>query len=72
MVRGLRHDLQQTQRKVVGRARSVPDATWNALPVETPPAGTPLQANEETLTKKSIDKVVSGAEPFREGYAIKL
>jgi hypothetical protein len=59
-------------KKVVERARSVPDAKWNSLPVETLPAGTPLQANEETLTKKSIDKVVSGAEPFRAGYVIKL
>ena len=58
--------------KVVERARGVPDAKRNALPVETLPAGTPLQANEETLSKKSIDKVVSGAEPFREGYVIKL
>jgi hypothetical protein len=59
-------------KEVVGRARSVPDGKWNCLPVETLPAGTLLQANEETLAKKSIDKVVSGAEPFREGYVIKL
>jgi hypothetical protein len=58
--------------KVVERARGVPDENWNELPIESLPAGTPLEANEDTLTKKSIDKVVSGAEPFREGYVIKL
>ena len=67
---GMNYDRRN--KKVVDRARSVPEAKWNALPVEALPAGTPLQANEETLTKKSIDKVVSGAEPFREGYVIKL
>jgi len=58
--------------EVVERARSVPDEKWNELPIESLPIGTPLEANEETLTKKSIDKVVSGAEPFREGYVTKL
>jgi hypothetical protein len=63
---------ERRNEKVVARARSVPETKWNALPVETLPAGTPLQANEETLTKRSIDKVVSGVEPFREGYVIEL
>lgn len=58
--------------KVVERARTVPDEKWDELPVESLPAGTPLEANEETLKKKSIDLVVSGAEPFRAGYVIKL
>lgn len=58
--------------KIVAPARAVRDKAWNALPVETLPQGTPLKANEGTLKKKSIDKVVSGKEPFREGYVIKL
>jgi hypothetical protein len=58
--------------KVVERARSVPNAKWEELPVESLPAGTPLEANEETLKKESIDKVVSGATPFRGGYVITL
>jgi len=58
--------------KVVARARSVPDEKWNELPVESLSAGTPLEANEKTLKQKSIDKVVSGAEPFRAGYVTKL
>jgi hypothetical protein len=67
---GMNYDRRN--KKVVDRARSVPEAKWNTLPAETLPAGTFLQANEETLKKKSIDKVVSGAEPFRESYVIKL
>lgn len=67
---GMRYDRQNV--KVVERARGVPDEKWNELPIESLPVGTPLEANEETLTKKSIDKVVSGAEPFREGYVIQL
>lgn len=58
--------------KVVERARAIPDEKWSALPVESLPAGTPLEANEETLSKESIDRVVTGAEPFRDGYVIKL
>jgi ParB-like chromosome segregation protein Spo0J len=58
--------------RVVERAGSVPDEKWNELPIENLPIGTLLEANEETLNKKSIDKVVSGAEPFREGYVTKL
>lgn len=58
--------------KVVERARGVPDEKWNELPVDSLPHGTTLEANKEWLMKKSIDKVVSGAEPFREGYVSKL
>ena len=57
---------------VVERARSVPEEKWNELPIESLPAGTHLEANEETLNEKSIDNVTSGAEPFREGYVTKL
>jgi hypothetical protein len=57
---------------VVERARSVPDKRWNELPIEYLPAGASIEANEETLKKKSIDNVTSGAEPFREGYVVKL
>ena len=57
---------------VVQRARAIPDEKWNDLPVKSLPAGTSLEANEETLSKESIDKVVRGAEPFREGYIVKL
>jgi hypothetical protein len=58
--------------KVVERARGVPDEKWNQLVVKSLPAGWSLGANEATLKKESIDKVVSGAEPFREGYVIRL
>jgi hypothetical protein len=58
--------------RVVRRARSVPDEAWNELPVKSLPHGTQLQANEKTLKLKPINKVVSGREPFREGYVTKL
>ncbi len=61
-----------TNEQIVQRARIVPDEDWNTLPVRRLPAGTPLEANEKTLKKEPIDKVVSGAEPFREGYVTKL
>lgn len=65
---------------VVEKARTVPDDKWNELPVETLPArattaaGTSvkLKANEETVKARHIDKVVSGQQPFREGYVTKL
>jgi hypothetical protein len=58
--------------KVVERARSLPDEDWDTLPIQQLPNGTPLEANEEMLKKEPIEKVVSGAEPFREGYVTKL
>lgn len=58
--------------KIVAPARTLTEDDWNKLPVQTLPQGTPLRANEGTLKKKSIDKVVGGNEPFREGYYIKL
>ena len=58
--------------RVVRRARSVPDEQWDKLPVSKLPSGTPLQANEKILKTKPINKVVSGKEPFREGYVTKL
>jgi hypothetical protein len=57
---------------VVEHARSVAEAQWNVLPIESLPAGVTLQANEETLKRSSIDKVISGAEPIRAGYVVKL
>lgn len=63
---------KDSMRAVVERARSVPDERWNELPIEYLLVGAPLEANEETLKQKSIDKVTSGAEPFREGYVVKL
>jgi hypothetical protein len=54
--------------KVVERARQVPKEKWDLLPIEMLPPGTPIEANEETLKRKHIDKVVSGEVPFREGY----
>lgn len=57
---------------VVERARSVSEEKWNELAIDSLRVGTLLQANEEMLKKKSIDKVTSGAEPFREGYVTKL
>jgi hypothetical protein len=58
--------------KIVAAARTVSDEKWDLLPVQSLPAGTPIQANEEHLKKKHIDKVVSGAVPFREGYVTKI
>jgi hypothetical protein len=58
--------------KVVAKARTLSDAKWNTLPVETLPFGSELQANEELLKTKPIDKVVSGKDSFREGYVTKL
>ena len=57
---------------VVDRAREIPDEGWNKLPVVEIPPGTELHANESHLNPKPINKVVSGAEPFREGYVVKL
>lgn len=58
--------------KIVERARDMPEKAWEKLPVETLPAKTPLIANEEMLRSKPINKVVSGEQPFREGYVTKL
>lgn len=58
--------------KVVAAARTVPDEKWDLLPVESLPAGTPIEANEAELKRKHIDKVVSGEVPFREGYVTKM
>ena len=58
--------------EVVKKARTLSDEQWNTLPVETVKHGTELQANEDLLKTKPIDKVVSGKEPFREGYVTKL
>ena len=57
---------------VVEPARQISDDDWEDLPVEDLPFGTNLVANEPNLKAKSIDKVVSGREPFREGYITKL
>lgn len=58
--------------KIVAPAREISDAHWNTLPVQHLPHGTVIKANEGTLSKDSIDRVVSGTVPFREGYPIKL
>lgn len=58
--------------KIVAAARSVPDAEWEKLPVTSIPCGTVLHANAETLIRRHIDKVVSGAEEYREGYPAKV
>lgn len=58
--------------KVVEPARQVPDEAWNELPVVKIPPKVTLAANEETLKTKPIEKVTSGAEPFRPGYITKL
>jgi HK97 family phage portal protein len=65
-------DYSPANAQVVEKARGVPDEEWNTLPVETLPHGTALKANEETLNTAPIEKVVSGREPFREGYVTKL
>lgn len=59
--------------RMVAKARKVSDKDWDTLPVQTLPHGTKLIANEEHLTKpQAIERVVSGKEPFREGYVTKL
>jgi hypothetical protein len=65
-------DYSPANARVVAKARTVPDEKWNQLPVTTIPSGTTLKANEETLKIAPIEKVVSGKEPFREGYVAKL
>ena len=65
-------DYSPKNAKVVAKARTVPDEKWEQLPVTTIPKGTVLKANEETLKIAPIEKVVSGKEPFREGYVAKL
>ncbi|MEB3072082.1 hypothetical protein [[Mycobacterium] vasticus] len=67
---GMRYDPNNVY--VVERARSVSEAEWNKLPVELLPLGVTLQANEETLKRSSIDRVISGTEPIREDYVTKL
>lgn len=58
--------------EVVAPAHRIPDSVWDALPVVTIPHGTVLHSNFQTLAKAHIDKVVSGAEAFREGYPTRL
>ena len=67
---GMEYDAKNVE--VVARARMVKDELWDTLPISSIPRGTVLQANEEVVKKRHIDKVVSGAEPFREGYTAKL
>lgn len=69
---GLDWTPDSPEAKIVAPARAISDDLWNTLPVQELPPGTPIKANEGTLKKKSIDKVVGGNEPFREGYVIKL
>lgn len=45
------------------------EAEQTTLPASEIPT---LHANERDLKQSSIDKVVSGKEPFREGYVVKL
>lgn len=56
----------------VEEARQLSDDDWEEIPVTTVKPGTELIANELDLKRKSIDKVVGGSEPFREGYVVKL
>jgi hypothetical protein len=58
--------------EVIAEARTLPDSVWEALPVMMIPHGTTLHANEQTLIRRHIDKVVSGAEPLRPGYVTRL
>lgn len=58
--------------KIVAPARMLGDDIWDSLPIQHLPPGTHIKANEGTLKKKSIDSVVGGKVPFREGYIIKL
>ena len=64
---------QPGSERMVAKARKVSDKDWDTLPVQSLPHGTKLIANEEHLTKpQAIERVVSGKEPFREGYVTKL
>ena len=54
--------------KEVERARKIPKDLWDKLPTQTVKHGTPVIANEAHLKERSINKVVGGSEPFREGY----
>lgn len=63
---GMKYDSKGARE--VERARAIPKEIWDELPTETIKHGTPIIANEKHLKKRSIDKVVGGKEPFREGY----
>ena len=58
--------------KVIARAKAVSDDKWNTLDIITLPARTPLNAWAETVLLCHVEKVVGGAEPFRENYVMKL
>jgi hypothetical protein len=69
---GLTWTPDSPEAKIVAPARTMDKDVWATLPVQMLPHGTKILANEGTLKKKSIDKVVGGTEPFREGYHIEL
>lgn len=64
----MRLQYNATNALVVARARVLPDAAWDALPVVRIPRGTVLHSNIEKLVQRHIDKVVSGVEAYREDY----
>lgn len=56
----------------VEAARTLGDGFWSMIPVQNVPKGTPIEANEEGVKQRSIDKVTKGTEPFKEGYHVQM
>ncbi|TXH09702.1 MAG: hypothetical protein E6R02_08215 [Gammaproteobacteria bacterium] len=67
---GMHYDARNA--KVVARAQAVSEDKWNKLPVRTLPARTPLNACVETVERRHVEKVVTGAVPLRENYPTRL
>ena len=57
--------------KVIARAQVVSEGKWETLPTTTLPARTPLNAYVETVERRTVDQVASGAVPLRD-YPAKL
>lgn len=72
---GIRYDRTgQARVSSARRADAEGRIDWSRIPVTTLKRSEfgRLVANEATVKQASIDKVVSGREPFREGYVVKL
>ena len=61
---GMHYDARNA--KVIARAQVVSDEKWEALPIQTLPAGTPLHAHLETVERQDVDRVANGNVPLRE------
>ena len=67
---GMQYNSRNTQ--VIARAQVVSDDKWETVPIQTLPAGTPLNAHFETVERRHVDRVAEGEVPPRENYPIRL